>query len=107
MELSLHILMVFLQSLFTIGMIGMLTIPIFSQVLGMELAHGRIQLDKDVFRSLINSETNVKIFWTQTRWKDNVYFANVDGNQVYTTSALRMEFPDSCKLISTKPTKIL
>ena len=107
MELSLHILMVSFQSLFTIGVIWMLTIPIFYHVLGMALVHGRIQLDKDVFQSLVNSETNVKIFWTQTRWKDNVYFANVDGNQVYTTSALRMEFPDSCELISTKPTKIL
>ena len=73
----------------------------------MALVHGRIQLDKDVFQSFLNSETKVKVFWTQTRWKDNVYFANIDGNQVYTTSALRMEFPDFCELISTKPPKNL
>ena len=78
-------------------------IPVF--ILLSVIGHptlGKICLNKKDFQRLVVSETNIKIIWTKS-WGIYYYFANVGGNQIYTTSRELLEFPDSCELIPVKP----
>ena len=59
---------------------------------------GRLPLMPMDFQRILTQETGTKILWTKSWW-EYWYFANIDGNPLYTRSYNRLEFPETCELI--------
>ena len=61
-----------------------------------------IPISSDDFQRLVAQEVNAKIFWKMTMRGGYWYVSGIGGNQIYTKSKQRLEFPETCELILIK-----
>ena len=61
-----------------------------------------IPISPEDFQRLVAQEANAKIFWKMTMRGGYWYVSGIGGNQIYTKSKQRLEFPETCELILIK-----
>ena len=81
-------------------------VALFAAMLGLLTAvrytAKMIPILSDDFQRLVAQEANAKIFWKMTMRGGYLYVSGIGGNQIYTKSKQRLEFPETCELILIK-----